>query len=72
MRVKRKSYAPYLIGKEGKIIGRIDNTLQIQLDSGEVCDDLYWNWIPLDDIAKKYIEVVERTAIPLTTPIDDG
>jgi len=80
MRIQRVSYPyyagsklmPALPGKIGTILSHSNNTLHIKLDDSNVeCDDLYWNWAPLDEEAKKYIAEVERTAIPSTSSYND-
>lgn len=75
MRIQYKRVYNGTVGYCGEIVGHTNNTLKIILEEGagkgnEVLD-LYWNWEPLDDEAKEYMAEVERTAIPMTTPLND-
>lgn len=71
MRVKWTSYNPNIVGLEGTIIGHTNNSVQVRLTTGEICDDLYWNIVPLDDEAQEYIKEVKRTATPMLTPLNN-
>lgn len=71
MRVQRKSYGSLAVGKIGTIVSHANNTLHIRLDDDTEGDDLYWNWEPLDEEAKKYLAVVEETATPLLSYFTD-
>ena len=75
MRVKYKNAYGGKSGYCAKIVGHHRNSLHLVMEeginAGKEYVDLYWNWEPLDDEAKEYIAEVERTAPPLTTPLND-
>ena len=67
MRVQRKVHSEDDKGNTGSILSHDNQTLRVHVDGtadDAVCEDAFWNWLPLDAEAAKYLQQVEDTSEP--------